>query len=622
MAQKNNKPMKKESIDKVSSKPRFTLSLNKLLIILLVVLVGRMLFSTLPSYKIDMGVYRSWASYLADPDNSFKDFYRNTHCVYGPFYMYFLTITGKIFNAFPQMQQAGQEFFVKIWAVLSDVIGGILIYLIGRKYKKEGLGLLLGLIYIFNPAILFNSSVWGQFDSYTATLLLAVIFLFNCKKTVPAVFMYAVACLNKPQSIAIIPFVVVLYFKDFPWKSFIESRKNKDKVLFKSSLFKTLTKLAITVAGCMIIYAVLVLPFYKETSFYFLKEFEVYGTTDQATNLMPNKNFKASAEEDTMFNANKVADGDENTAWSSGHTSNQWIYADLGAEQDINRINLKWGWEYAKEYKLQISNDAQNWVDVYSPNSGKGEVTYPQSSYQGKFESIQIDSVKARYIKLECIKRQFPYGLFNIDENTSFFTKSAFKTVDLYFWLVHQYSTSLNDYPYATANGFNFWTVMKKQTVSDKEPFAFGLSSLIWGYVLWGIVSILTMILLIKKKKSVLALYYSGYFLTLGIFVFATKMHERYMLPALIFATICIFWEKRMVVPYIVLSICCLINQWHAYNAGNADRPWIEPNDSLAMFAAVVTLVIMLASVAYTVWFTNRDNGNQQTNKIQTAKGQ
>jgi hypothetical protein len=102
--------------------------------------------------------------------------------------------------------------------------------------------------------------------------------------------------------------------------------------------------------------------------------------------------------------------------------------------------------------------------------------------------------------------------MFNINENTSTLTKAAFKFTDFYFWLVHHYSTSLNDYPYATANGFNFWTIMDGQTVSDKEPYWFGLSAY-RGYILWGIVSVLAVVLLAVKKRSAMALYYADTFL-------------------------------------------------------------------------------------------------------------
>jgi Gpi18-like mannosyltransferase len=583
-----------------NKKSAFKISIRILLVILIAVTALRMVFSLFPCYKIDMGGYRYWAEFLAE--NSFKDFYKNTHCVYGPFYMYFLFITGKVFGA--------TEFFVKFWSVLSDVGGGVLIYLIARKYKKEKLGIILGIIYAFNPAVVFNSSVWGQFDSFIATMLLAVVFLFNCKKTYWAVFVYAIAALTKPQSIAIFPMVVFLYFKDFPWKKFIEFKNSREKAVLKSAAFETVKKLALTIVGCMLIYAIIVLPFYRETSFYFLKDMEVYGSTDTAANLAQNKEFKASGEESAKYIAKNASDMDENTAWSSEHATAQWIYADLGSVTEIDRIVLKWGWEYAKTYDILVSNDAVKWDLVYSETVGKNT-----SNYSGKLDQIILQPVKARYVKLDCKSRPFPYGMFNIDKNTPAITKAAFKFTDFYFWLVHQYSTSLNDYPYATANGFNFWTIQNGQTSSDKEPYWLGLSALIWGYVLWGIISVFSIALLAIKRKSAMALYYAGYLLTSGIFVFATKMHERYLLPAIVFAMVTILWDKRMVIPTVLVTTCSLINHWYVYLKGNNDDPWVPQQDSLASAVAWITLLVMIASIGYGIWLTVRQDKVKELKK-------
>jgi len=84
------------NMNKTEKKPSFNISIRMLLVILIAVTAVRMVFNLLPCYKIDMGGYRYWADFLANQNNSFKDFYDSTHCVYGPFYMYFLYITGKL----------------------------------------------------------------------------------------------------------------------------------------------------------------------------------------------------------------------------------------------------------------------------------------------------------------------------------------------------------------------------------------------------------------------------------------------------------------------------------------------------------------------------------------------
>ncbi len=592
--------MAKDKGARNSKEKKGALPLRYLVVILIIAVIIRMLLNFLPCYKIDMGGYRYWSDYLANKGfGNFPNFYRDVHCVYGPVYMYFLWATGKIVHLF-SLQQAGNEFFVKIWAVLSDVIGGVLIYFIGRKYNKEKLGIAIGLLYIFNPAVFFNSSVWGQFDSFTATMLLAVVYLFNLKKSNAAVFMYAVAALTKPQSIALLPLVVILYFKAFPWKKYSQYIKDRDKAVLKSACLETLKKIGIPIAGCLVIYAVLVYPFYKEIPFYTLKEMQVYGGTDTG-NLALNKSVTASDAEEATYTSyipGNAVDDKGDTFWSSGHSDPQWIYVDLDGSYEISQVLLSWSWEFARGYQVKVSDDAKSWKTVYTEVKGDGQA-----------DKVSFSPVKTRYVRVECMKRPFPYGIFNVDKDSGFVRKAAYHFTDFYLWLVHQYTSSLNDYPYATANAFNLWMVLGKQTASDKEDFALGLNSSTWGYIFLLGISVFAVALLLIRKRSVLALYYAGYFLTLGTFVFGTKMHERYMLPAITFAMVCILWDKRMLIPTIILSACSLGNQWLVYRAGNTDSnsPWIMPNDSSGMFISWVTLLVAFASVAYIVWLTGRN---------------
>jgi hypothetical protein len=131
------------------------------------------------------------------------------------------------------------------------------------------------------------------------------------------------------------------------------------------------------------------IAFYRETSFYTLKDMEVYGQADVTANLAQNKEFKASSEKSGKYIAKNASDMNESTVWSSEHFNNQWIYADLGESNEISRVVLKWGWEYAKTYDILVSNDAVEWDLVYSEKSGKNK-----SSYSGKLDYIIFSLLK------------------------------------------------------------------------------------------------------------------------------------------------------------------------------------------------------------------------------------
>jgi len=592
----NNKNLKKASIEE---KP---LEKNKIAMILIVLLIVRVLLTLLPSHKIDIGFLKWEISYLGN--NSLKNFTTDIHFVYGPIYAFFLKMSAIIVKTF-SLPDLAQEFMIKIWAVLFDFVAAAFIYLIGKKYNKIRLGIGLAIFYVLNPAIVFNSSVWGQFDGITAALFIGVVYFFNIRRSNIALFIYAVAALTKPQAIALFPLVAILYFKDFPWAKFSNYFKTKDKNIIKPALKSSFIKLGTGFLGCLLIYTVLILPFYKETPFYSMREINIYSKDLQ--NISSGKQISASSTAEDRFSTNNLTDGKYGVFdgyWASRNTSPQWLVFDLGAPMDVGRVTLNWGFEYAKGYNIQISDDSNKWTTVYSTSKGKG-----------KSESIPLDSARGRYVKIEMEKRPFPYGLINIDENAGAIKKAAFKAIDFYYWLVHHYSSSLDDYPYATANAFNMWTILGKQMVDDRTPSLFGITYGTWGYILlFSLVWLLAALLLLIKRKSALALYYSAFILTAGIFVFASRVHERYLLPAIIMAIVCVFWEKRMWIPTILISAACLTNQWYVYyiQNKNPDAPWLAPDDPVSMVTAWITLLVMIGAIVYLFMLAGKKDVKKQ----------
>lgn len=101
-----------------------------------------------------------------------------------------------------------------------------------------------------------------------------------------------------------------------------------------------------------------------------------------------------------------VTDGSPGTRWSSQYSDAQWIYVDLGAPQEIARVTLHWETAFAKAYKLQVSDDAQNWKDIYATEKGSGGT-----------EHIPVTPVTARYVRMLGIHRAtgFGYSLYSFE---------------------------------------------------------------------------------------------------------------------------------------------------------------------------------------------------------------
>ncbi|HEY9061342.1 MAG TPA: discoidin domain-containing protein [Pseudobacteroides sp.] len=117
-------------------------------------------------------------------------------------------------------------------------------------------------------------------------------------------------------------------------------------------------------------------------------------------NLALGKTVYVSSEENGYGNVKQNSvDGNYGTKWSSGWSDNQWIYVDLGTVQAFNRVKLLWEVCYGKSYKIQVSNDANNWTDVYTTNSGDGSV-----------DDIYFTTANARYVRMYGITRSIDYG--------------------------------------------------------------------------------------------------------------------------------------------------------------------------------------------------------------------
>jgi hypothetical protein len=93
-----------------------------------------------------------------------------------------------------------------------------------------------------------------------------------------------------------------------------------------------------------------------------------------------------------------------NFRWESAASDPQWIMVDLGAPTEINRVILKWGTDFAKAFKIQVSTDATAWTDVFSTTLG--------SAYSVTDETFKTTS--ARYVRMYGTQRgaQNGYSLF------------------------------------------------------------------------------------------------------------------------------------------------------------------------------------------------------------------
>ncbi len=176
----------------------------------------RIYLSQLEGNNGDIILFKLWSRevYL----NGTLNFYSGVRSDYPPFYIYILWIVGafyKLFFSFSfDIDAPLFTILIKAPANLADVIIAFLIFLIIKKYAEFKVAYISMIFYAFNPAIIYNSAIWGQVDSvYTLFILFALKQLASGKLELAGAFM-AVAILTKPQSLVIFPFIAILVIKN------------------------------------------------------------------------------------------------------------------------------------------------------------------------------------------------------------------------------------------------------------------------------------------------------------------------------------------------------------------------------------------------------------------------
>jgi dolichyl-phosphate-mannose--protein O-mannosyl transferase len=189
--------------------------------------IVRCIFIESNGFTTDVSTFQAWATELVE--GGFANFYANGHFAdYPPGYFYILGFAGWIWEAFFKTSDTGHwvvlKALVKLPAILADLGVGVLLYAIARRFANASIALGTAALYLLNPAIIYNSAIYGQVDSISAGFaLLAVFLLFRSddgKADRPSwyvVFAWlalAYSLLIKPQAAVLLPLFIAFAFAD------------------------------------------------------------------------------------------------------------------------------------------------------------------------------------------------------------------------------------------------------------------------------------------------------------------------------------------------------------------------------------------------------------------------
>lgn len=112
-----------------------------------------------------------------------------------------------------------------------------------------------------------------------------------------------------------------------------------------------------------------------------------------------------SSSNESGYVAGNIVDSDLGTRWASEVSDPNWVYVDLLETKEIDRVIINWEAAYATQYKIQVSDDALTWKDIYTSYNGKGGT-----------EDISVTGL-GRYVRIYGSQRyntSWPYSIYEI----------------------------------------------------------------------------------------------------------------------------------------------------------------------------------------------------------------
>ena len=213
-----------------------------LIIFMIIGLAIRLIFAPIvEGFSVDIGCFRAW-SMKASGVNGISTFYSPDYfCDYPPFYILVLGLVGFISNlfGFTNINEA-HLIMIKLPAIIADIVTAFLFYKIAGKRINKTASLILSILYIFNPVVFLNSTLWGQVDSFFTMILLLAIMLIDEGKFSFATILFTISVLMKPQGIIFLPVIGYELIIDF-----LKTKKLKNIGL--SALYAIITTLIVVV---------------------------------------------------------------------------------------------------------------------------------------------------------------------------------------------------------------------------------------------------------------------------------------------------------------------------------------------------------------------------------------
>ena len=174
-----------------------------------------------PGFGPDVGDYQAWGSQIATfgPAHTYaQGFFLD----YPPGYLYALWVVGILAHAIG----ATGDFYrviIESPAIVADLVLAILVYAYMRRGGRPEMAFIAMLMVALNPALLFDTVVWGQSDSVmTFVTLLSIVAILGEQYEI-AWGLAAIAVLVKPQGLMMLPVLGIWTMLETDFATWIRS---------------------------------------------------------------------------------------------------------------------------------------------------------------------------------------------------------------------------------------------------------------------------------------------------------------------------------------------------------------------------------------------------------------
>ena len=212
--------LKKLSIGPASMEQSRPITINIFLLIFIALLLRLVCAFFSDGFDNDTACFASWADRIFQTGPA--GFYSpDVFTDYPPGYMYLLYPIGALRSLFQIPYYSRLHLvLIKLPPILCDLGCGFLLYREAGKKCSHTQAVVLSATYLFNPAIVLNSSLWGQVDAVFMLPILCMFLALTREKMVPAYISLAAAFLIKPQALFLAPVLLAaiidqLILKDF-----------------------------------------------------------------------------------------------------------------------------------------------------------------------------------------------------------------------------------------------------------------------------------------------------------------------------------------------------------------------------------------------------------------------